>query len=245
MLGEDADGLISRFQLMVYPDPPPFINVDRYPDTKAKNEAYQVFRAFEALDPLTRGCLVDEDRNIPYLMRSHLDAQAFFDDWRFQAGEPLAIGEVDPLMASHLSKYRKLMPALSLIIHLVELHGIDDDLHPSRWRRHRAAAAWCEYLEEHARRIYQSARDGDPEIAISLANRLKQGSLPNPFTYRVAAQKGWSGLATVDEVRRAVGVLEDRGWVRIVEVESGERGGRPYDQVWINPHISGAVASLD
>ena len=40
--------------------------------------------------------------------------------------------------------------------------------------------AWCQYLEEHARRIYQAAFDGDPEPAQRLAERLK-ASLPSPF----------------------------------------------------------------
>ena len=72
-------------------------------------------------------------------------------------------------------------------------------------------------LEAHAHRVYQSAMDGDPEAAVRLAERIKQ-SLPNPFTCRMVAKKGWAGLQTSDDVRHAVDILEDRGWVKIVEV---------------------------
>ena len=78
-----------------------------------------------------------------------------------------------------------------------------------------SAAAWCELLEAHAKRIYQAASDGDPDDAIRLAERIKE-SLPNPFTYRIVAKKGGAGLTTSEEVRKAVDILEDRGWVRVL-----------------------------
>ncbi|MDD2857013.1 MAG: DUF3987 domain-containing protein, partial [Desulfuromonadaceae bacterium] len=40
-----ADGLMQRFQLMVWPDTATeWVNVDRYPDTAAKNRAFEIFR---------------------------------------------------------------------------------------------------------------------------------------------------------------------------------------------------------
>jgi hypothetical protein len=101
-----------------------------------------------------------------------------------------------------------------------------------------AAAAWCELLEAHARRVYQSALDGEPDAAVHLAERIK-ASLPNPFTYRQVAQKGWCGLTTVEDVRKAVGVLEDRNWLRVVEIPPGPAGGRPTEQIWVNPSVRG------
>jgi len=235
--GEDADGFITRFQLLVYPDPPgEFTNVDRWPDSAAKNTAFQVFRDFDAFDPIARGCRVDEDRGVPYLSFDD-EAQEFFDEWREALENRLRSPDIDPLIASHLSKYRKLMPALALIFHAIDSHA-SATIGPVGIKPAMMAAAWCEYLEAHARRIYQAARDGDPEIAIDLADRIKQ-SLPNPFTFRQVAQKGWSGLTTVDDVRKAVGILEDRNWVRVTETKPGAAGGRVSEQVWINPCIAG------
>ena len=46
------DGLLQRFQLLVWPDPPTtWRNVDRRPDTEARDKAYEVFKQLDALDP--------------------------------------------------------------------------------------------------------------------------------------------------------------------------------------------------
>ena len=102
-----------------------------------------------------------------------------------------------------------------------------------------AAVAWCELLEDHCRRIYQAATDGDPEAAVLLGERLK-ASLPNPFGVRDVVRKGWSGLTDERDVSLAVGILEDRGWVRSQEVPAGPQGGRPTTRYWVHPAILAA-----
>jgi putative DNA primase/helicase len=240
--GEEADGFVPRFQVLVYPDPPvEFVNIDRYPETEAKNAAYAVFQALERLDPAGLGCEVDEDTGIPFL-RFASDAQDFFDDWRVELENRLRSATLSSVMAIHLSKYRSLLPSLALVFHLIDSCPRPDE--PAVWARldpvsrevAMMAAAWCELLEAHARRIYQAATDGDVDSAVTLDDRLKQ-SLPNPFTCWQVAQKGWSGLATVEEVRRAVGLLASRDRVRVVEVPPTDRGGRPGEQVWIHPAL--------
>jgi hypothetical protein len=47
--------------------------------------------------------------------------------------------------------------------------------------------------------------------------RIKD-KLCNPFTARSVARKVWSGLTTAEEVRHAAGILQDRGWIKSVEV---------------------------
>jgi hypothetical protein len=50
--GERADGFASRLQVLVYPDPPgAFVNVDRWPNTDAKNAAFAAFERLAHLDP--------------------------------------------------------------------------------------------------------------------------------------------------------------------------------------------------
>lgn len=69
--GEDGDdGLISRFQLLVYPDPSAgWINVDRWPDTAAKDRAFQIFRRLDTLDPTTVGAEADAEDGVPFFRR--------------------------------------------------------------------------------------------------------------------------------------------------------------------------------
>jgi hypothetical protein len=65
----------------------------------------------------------------------------------------------------------------------------------------------------------RGAPDGNP-----FGSRAVLAELSNPFTYRLVAQKGWSGLRTVEDVRYAVGILEDQGWVKTVEVPRTAKG---------------------
>jgi hypothetical protein len=233
--GEECDGFIQRFQVLMYPDHPlKFLNVDRPPDEPARERAMAVFRALDELNPAARGCDVEADTGIAYL-RFDGEAQEFFDEWRITLEERLRSGTLSAMMATHLSKYRSLMPSLALIFHLVDSYD-RPAFGPVSLLAAMSAAAWCELLEAHIERTYHAAMEGDPDVAIRLGERLKD-SLPNPFTCRQVAHKGWSGLATVDEARRAVGILEDRNWVKVVEVPSTERGGRPGELIWVHPKV--------
>jgi putative DNA primase/helicase len=233
--GEECDGFIPRFQMLVYPDQlGAFRNVDREPDAGARDAAYAVFQHLERLDLAAAGCPVDADSGIPFIGFAD-EAQELFDGWRVTLEDRVRSATLSGVMAAHLAKYRSLMPSLALIFHLVESYRCDP-LQPVTHRAALAAAAWCDLLEAHARRVYQAASDGDPDDAIRLAERIK-ASLPNPFTCRIVAQKGWAGLTSVEDVRRAVGVLEDRGWLKTVEIPTTERGGRPTERIWIHPRL--------
>jgi len=235
-IGENDDGFIPRFQLAVYPDTDnPFVLVDRWPNKEAKDRTMDVFRFLTHLSGESVGAEKDEmtPDGIPYL-RFDEDAQQFFYTW-WTALEVKIRGEQDSeCLRSHLAKYRSLMPSLALIFHLVEVaNGRESG--PVPLREAQRAAVWCEYLEEHAKRIYQAAFDGDPEPAKLLAKRLK--TLPNPFTIRQVVQKGWKCLDTTDSGERAVAMLEDHGWVVRMEVPPGPKGGRPQVLYYINPDI--------
>jgi hypothetical protein len=102
------------------------------------------------------------------------------------------------------------------------------------------AAAWCDLLEAHMRRIYQMASDGNPQAARNLAERLLHASrngIPNPFTARDIYRKSWSQLTTPFEVERALEILEEYGWVKAVEQSAGKNGGRPTVVYYINPAL--------
>jgi hypothetical protein len=76
--------------------------------------------------------------------------------------------------------------------------------------------------------------------------RIKD-KLSNPFTARSVARKGWSGLTTAEEVRLAAGILQDRGWIKSVEVATDpSKGGRPTELFWIHPGlIDGRAADIE
>src|SRR3712207_8351047 len=56
-------------------------NVDRWPDSTAKNRAYAVYEALDALPPEEFGATAEDEGRIP-AVRFAPDAQEVFDRWR-------------------------------------------------------------------------------------------------------------------------------------------------------------------
>ncbi len=77
------------------------------------------------------------------------------------------------------------------------------------------AAAWCDYLESHAYRLYSSAQHPSIEAAPELLKRIQSGDIRDGFSLRDIYRKEWSKLTTPDEVKQAVDVLIDYGWVKL------------------------------
>ena len=228
------DGLLQRFQLNVYPDVSgEWRNVDRWPDSAAKNHAYEVFTRLESLDLVDVGAQRDdEDDAIPYL-RFTDHAQDIFDGWRDKLERRLRSGDEHSAMESHLAKYRSLIPSLALLIHLA-----DDNKGPTDVQALETAIRWGEYLESHARRIYAIAINPDVTAAKALAKRIVDGALDDRFALRDVYRPGWSSLSTRDDALRAVNMLLDLDWL----LETKEQtGGAPRTQYWINPRGSDGV----
>src|SRR4030095_2294590 len=101
--GIGDDGLLQRFQLSVWPDASKqWKNVDRWPDSAAKNEAFSVF---QHLDALTASSVRAEGTDgIPFL-RFAPDAQDHFDSWRAELEATLRSDCEHPAFEAHLSKY--------------------------------------------------------------------------------------------------------------------------------------------
>ena len=142
-------------------------------------------------------------------------------------------------MVSHLSKYRKLIPALALVFALVDTPDSGGVIHESELLR---ALAWGDYLRTHANRLYAAAVTPETTGAAALLGKLKTGKLTDKdglilksFTPRQVAQKCWSGLGTPDAVRSAADVLVDFDWLHREVVHCGATGGRPSDRYTVNP----------
>ena len=98
------------------------------------------------------------------------------------------------------------------------------------------AWAWAQYLEGHARRIYQLALNAGETAAELLAEKLRAEKLPNPFTVRAVQRKQWSGLQARADVVAGLEVLEECNWVRSEAPTSG-KSGRPSPKFWVNPKV--------
>jgi hypothetical protein len=209
------DGLLQRFQLLVWPDPPAdWRNVDCWPDTEAKNRAYEVFRRLDTLDAEDLGASGEDEEGIP-AVRFTDEAQGVFDVWRGELEVKLRTGELPPALESHLAKYRSLMPSLALVFQLIEYVDGTGEADAVGQRAAVQAAAWCEYLETHARRLYSSAENPAVEGARALLERIHNGDVSDGDSTRSVYRRHWAKLSTPEEVNGASSVLEEFGWLRI------------------------------
>ena len=217
--GAGADGLLQRFSLMVYPDISPECKyVDRFPDSALRESVNRLAERMDNLDPTHIGAEVGKFGGVPFL-RFDDPAQAVFAEWIVELDTRLRSGEEHPAIASHLSKYRKLIPSLALINHLCDTSGgavTEQALIRS--------IAFSEYLESHAMRIYSNASRPEMDAAKTVLKRLAKGKLPNIFTSRDLSQKSWAGLETASKAQAAIDLLLE---YRHLSEEEIKTGGRP------------------
>lgn len=205
------DGMIQRFQLLVYPDEPKTWElVDEKPDTDAKNRVYNIFKILADMDFITAGAM-QENGGRPYF-RFDEEGQAIFYEWLTELETRLR-EEEQPMMCEHLAKFRSLMPSLALIFHLIKTAagGIPG---PVTAEAASKAAAWTEYLESHARRIYGLIADTRTKSAAALAGKIRDGKVKDGFTVREIYPKGWTMLNTPELVETACQELMEVNWVR-------------------------------
>ena len=117
------------------------------------------------------------------------------------------------------------MPSLALLFHLID--GVDTGRRgPVSGAAAAQAAAWCEYLAAHARRLYAAVTDAARVAAALLATRLAHGRLASPFTAREVYRQEWTGLTEPRVVQGALECLEELGWIRPEALRAPD-GGRP------------------
>lgn len=224
------DGLLQRFQLLVWPDPVgDFQLVDRAPDQAAISQYHQ---AVIALSKLAQQSLQGARRlpNGSQLLHFTPTAQQAFSAWYGKNEKMLNSGRLDPARQSHFAKYRSLIPALALLFHLLDGHVgevCDDCL--SR------ALLYAKYLKKHADRIYASVSGHDHAAVRMLAERLLGGQLKDGFTCRTLTLKGWAGLATKEQAQAAIDALVEYDWLIETEIRGG---GRPTVKYALNPNAT-------
>jgi hypothetical protein len=238
------DGFIQRMQLMVWPTVNcAWQNEDRWPDTGAKLRVYEVFRRLDQLSATEMiGARVDRDApDSPPFLQFTPEAQGLFDAWRTNLERRArADGAEHPAIVNHLSKYRSLMPSLALLFHLANPEPWGPDGPPHRQVSVSAAeraVAWCEYLEAHARRVYQSVTRRTQSRASRLAQHIKRGRLKDPFTVYQIKRQGWGGLRENTDIVEALTLLEELGWVQAVARRSSAYGGKPTVEYHLNPQL--------
>jgi hypothetical protein len=133
------------------------------------------------------------------------------------------------------------MPSLALLFELAEWAAGNSGMDTVSLEHARKAAAWCEYLESHARRVYSCVVTPQLRAARELAEKIEKRKVgaDGCFCCRDVYLKGWSGLDSPEALKQAAEVLQDAGWVRELLGESGPLGGRPSNRLAVNPKVFG------
>jgi hypothetical protein len=230
--GGDDDGLVQRFQMLVWPDVSrTWVNVDRAPDPEAREKAYTAFERLDTVDILQIGAEIPEDGGLPFLRFSGV-AQEAFTEWQKELEHRLRQDDLPAIMEAHLSKYRSLVPTIALLIFLA-----DGKTGPVDEESLLKACAWSEYLESHARRVYAPAIAPSTAAAVPLAEHIKQGDLGAEFSVAQVQQKEWSSLTDNTVIVEALALLADVDWLRIIVDRN--TGGRPKIRYLVNPSLKG------
>jgi len=240
--GTANDGLVQRFQVLVFPDVNKWSYVDKIPDKDAENRAFRLIQKLNDMDFIKdAGAILEEGNKIPYL-RFSTDGQELFRAWISDLEGRLRNNDEIPAVQEHLGKYRSLMPSMALIHHLLDVAD-GKASGPVSFKSAKLAAATCDYLESHARRIYHMAGDITQRAAGSLTEKIKLGKLDNGFTAREIRQKNWSMHTDMDVIKGALGELVEASWLRREDI-SPQSGGKTKTIYWINSKIKNSLTYL-
>lgn len=237
MGGSGDDGLAQRLQLLVYPDVKnEWIQVDRPPDMHAAAHAESIYGRLAKIDPLAVGAVKHYEGAIPVL-RFDDAAQMKFNSWWSLLENNLRKTTRHPALESHLSKYRKLVPAIALLHHLIE--GRNGNIGVKSLD---CALQWHMLLYSHAERCYAGVTSSQTEGARLLLDHIRKGELEDGFTVRDIYRKGWSLLGNTKETTQATEFLSDMGWVRGVRDERQSiTEGKPTTRYFIHPNLKKAA----
>lgn len=208
----EDDGLLQRFQILIYPDVSPnWENVDRLPNHEALEEIYQLFHRLDQINIPT------EENCIPSV-RFSAQAQDIFNSWRAKLEKRLRSGEIEcQAFESHLAKYRSLMPSLALLFWILENpENIIESSHVSASATS-MAVEWCDFLEKHASKVYRVSEISQNLSAYLLAKRIESGDICDNTPIRSIYRKQWRGLRNSEQVNHALAYLEELNWIKIVK----------------------------
>jgi hypothetical protein len=225
--GSGDDGLMQRFQLLVWPDvSEEWKLIDRYHDQQAVDNVLAALLRLRDLKPTDVNALTSPLGGPSYLKFDE-QAQAHFNV-AWEGFEQMArSGACHTALEAHFSKYPRLIAALSLVIHLV-----DGGVGPVNFKATQKAVNWAKYLALHAKRIYGAVDNASAQSAKALAEKIKEGILQSGFTARFVQRKGWQYLSTKNDVAAAIEWLIDTDWVIAEEIKGK---GTPTKLYIINP----------
>ena len=229
--GGSDDGYLQRMlQMAVQPTiAEEFELLDTRPDLGAEELARKLFQAANSMSlnrhPLTR-------RVQPRVLKFEPEAQEECDQFLVALENKLRSGGIrNPAIAAHVGKYRGTLPKLALIMALAE----NPNATSISLTAFRQALELLIFYREHAKRIYAGVMRYELVSAYELLDRIKKGQLHDGFNPREDIQRrDWPKLHSSGEIEAAIELLEQHGYVKLVEEHTK---GRPKRIVRIHPEL--------
>lgn len=228
--GSLDDGMIQRFLLMVYPNQSASYDyIDREPNYQAEEKVAALFNECFKLDiPRLEG---DE---VPFVHFEE-EAQEIFKYWLIGLERKLRSGGYpDAHLESHFGKYKKLVPALSLIFHTIDnIDSVENILGNIKVKHIEMAIAWAEVLEKHALKVYEGGFTASLMLAKEVYRKITDYEIHQGMSIREIYRKGWKGLDTKKDVLLALEILEEHSIARLKTIQHEK--GAPSHVIEINP----------
>lgn len=218
----ENDGFLQRFQLLVCPDDTAWEYVDLPPNIEAQEQIVALAEKILEIDFTKYGASKDQADGMPYF-RFLLEAQHKVAEWLTDLNEKIRNKKEHSAIAEHLSKYAKLMPALALIFHIIEIAAGQVN-GPIPIHTVKRAMALCDVLESHMRRIYGMVIDNSSAIhkaAEVIVDKIINGSLKDRFSLRDVYRHGWKFIRKDPEItRQACDYLVQAGYLKRQVIET-------------------------
>ncbi|CAK01436.1 YfjI family protein [Bartonella tribocorum] len=211
--GINDDGLMQRFQMLIFPDErQEQLWIDRPPNQKAWESYQGVFRSLYD-KPLG-------SPKYPITIRFSAEAQEMFREWWEDFQKRIKNGHFSSSLKAHLLKMPKTIVSLALIFELTE--GGRFEINKDALQ---TALRWEKYLFSHVKRLYAAADSLATEGAKLIVERCDH--LPDVFTLRDIHQRSWTHLKDNQTVKQALELLCRSNHIRPIANENSSQSGRP------------------
>jgi putative DNA primase/helicase len=243
LAGGGDDGLIQRFQCIVWPD-----GVGKFKrkmsahKIDAREEFLKLYRIFSKSRETLPGRreLLSDDVYVPFSSAADFK----FGKWNADLQNQLREGVFAqaPAYESYKNKQPQTLVALAGIHQFLEWANLPAkpkdpsiSVESVNW-----AIEMVKYFEEHARKLYSCILFRDRVSARALAQKILEGRVVDGMPKRLIYRPNWAGLNNLTFVDLALAVLEEINWIRI-ETKAAE--GRPSEIIRINPAILSRVST--
>ncbi|MBM4222381.1 MAG: DUF3987 domain-containing protein [Gammaproteobacteria bacterium] len=229
-LDSNDDGLLQRFQLLIYPEiKGKWENHDISPNIEAQKKVSELIQSLHHFEP-------KEDLEFKGL-RFDEQAQELFNSWREGLEIELRSGTIENLhYEGHISKYRSLIPSLALIFELLENNSRSTTVSAQSTR---LAIEWGNYLLEHAKKIYKVSSYPHFKSIQIFHKKLLLGQIRDGDSIRSIIRHHWEGLNTTELVEKVIDFFCNLHWIQVITMPSS---GRPIRLIKVHPDIRSSLS---